>query len=50
MNQTTKCINNTYIHRFEATFDENMNVTEKCILCNIEYFHNVGEKFNDYIK
>jgi hypothetical protein len=46
----TKCINGSYVHRFDAFVDEKMNVTEKCKDCGVSYFHNVSKSYEDMTK
>ena len=38
-----RCINGSYIHKMEAFVDKDMNVTEKCSLCNTVYFHKIDK-------
>jgi hypothetical protein len=45
-----KCINGSYVHIFEAFFDEKMNVTERCKNCGMAYFHNVSDSYEDIVK
>ncbi len=41
-----QCFDGTYNHDFSAFVDENMNVTEVCSICKVEYFHSSEEEKN----